>query len=231
MKKQRLDTKREVAKFDSVADQYSQLHQKSVGSSGEGIEYFAQYKVDCLRRYGVSPSARILDFGCGIGNLTQLMASSFAEVAGYDPSTESIDQAKKRGGTASYSSDLAQLPRQGFDIIVLSGVLHHVPPTDRVEVLASARAFLRHGGRAFVFEHNPNNPLTRRAVDACPFDDDAILLSPKEVRKGLREAGFGQVRQDYIVFFPRVLAMLRGLEPKLRSLPVGAQTLTIGSST
>ena len=80
-----------------------------------------------------------------------------------------------------------------------------------------------------MFEHNPWNPVTRRAVADCPFDDDAILLWPRELRSLFREAGYEDVRQDFIVFFPRSLALLRPLEPKLRWLFLGGQTMTIGS--
>jgi hypothetical protein len=78
-----------------------------------------------------------------------------------------------------------------------------------------------------VFEHNPLNPLTQKSVRDCPFDDDAILLFPWELRGLLARSGFERVRQDYIVFFPRLLRRLRPLEPKLGWLCLGAQTLTV----
>ena len=62
----------------------------------------------------------------------------------------------------------------------------------------------------------------------CPFDDDAILLRPREVRMLLRGAGLCAVQQDYVLFFPRWLAPLRPLERLLGSCPLGAQTLTVG---
>jgi hypothetical protein len=86
------------------------------------------------------------------------------------------------------------------------------------------------GGRLFVFEHNPYNPLTVQAVRACPFDDDAVLLPPGEVRALLASAGLGAVQQRFVLFFPRALARLRPLEPWLAWCPLGAQTLTLGTS-
>lgn len=225
---QELNKLREVEKFDRVATAYSDLHAASVAASGEGVEYFAQYKLDCLLRNGVPASSRVLDFGCGIGNLTRLLASSFQQVTGYDPSAKSVEQAQQLGGEATYVSDVAHLDDASFDVMVLSGVLHHVPPDERRAVLEGARCKLRRGARVFVFEHNPLNPLTRRAVDACPFDDDAILLPAREVRSRLAEAGYGQVEQSFIVFFPKALSWLRPLEPLLGFCPLGAQTMTIG---
>jgi hypothetical protein len=45
----------------------------------------------------------------------------------------------------------------------------------------------------------------------------------------LATAGLRDVRLDYIVFFPRILAALRPLEPRLGWLPLGAQVLVTGT--
>jgi hypothetical protein len=84
------------------------------------------------------------------------------------------------------------------------------------------------GGRIVIFEHNPLNPVTRRAVAICPFDENAELLYPWQVKKLLRKAGFARVGLDYIVFFPRPLALARPIEPSLSWLPLGAQVCAWG---
>jgi len=219
----------EIEKFDRVAHEYSQLHAQNISASGEPVEYFAQYKIDCLRRLGVPSGARVLDYGCGIGNLTSLLVGNFATVTGFDPSAGSLDLARQRLPETLFVDDPALLHDASFDVAVLSGVLHHVPVAERQALLVDVLRKLRPGGRVFVFEHNPYNPLTRRAVDTCPFDDDAILLPPREVRALLRGAGFASVAQDFIVFFPRALKLLRPLEPALSSFPLGAQTMTVAA--
>ena len=112
---------------------------------------------------------------------------------------------------------------------MLSGVLHHVPPHERKSVMSTVLQKLAPGGKVVIFEHNPWNPVTRRAVAECEFDDDAILLWPGELRGLLRGVGYADVRLEYIVFFPRPLALLRPLEPRLSWLFMGAQTMTIGT--
>ncbi|MEA2752262.1 MAG: hypothetical protein QOI41_6405, partial [Myxococcales bacterium] len=129
-----------------------------------------------------------------------------------------------------FHDDAKTLPKAHFATIVLSGVLHHVAPAARVDLLRTVRGLLRPGGQLVVFEHNRLNPVTRRAVAACAFDDDAILLWPWEARGVLRSAGFTSVRTDYIVFFPRALAFLRPLEPKLRRVILGAQQMVLATN-
>jgi hypothetical protein len=102
-------------------------------------------------------------------------------------------------------------------------VFHHIPPGERACWVSELRRVIRPGGALFVFEHNPLNPLTRKVVNDCPFDEDAILLPRRETTTLLRDAGFEDVAADYIVFFPQALAVLRPLERRLAWLPAGAQ--------
>lgn len=226
-----LERASEVEKFDHYAQSYREAHRESVRLSGEAPEYFAQHKLACLERAGVGPQQRLLDYGCGTGTLLGLSSARFSNVSGYDPSRESLALARERAPSATFYTDEDAIPDAAFDVAILSGVLHHVPPVERERVVSRVATKLAPGGRLFVFEHNPYNPLTVRAVRSCPFDDDAILLPPSEVRALLERAALGSVRQDYVLFFPRALARLRGLEPLLRWLPLGAQTLTIGAAT
>lgn len=216
-------------KFDDYAASYDSLHQQSVAASGEPTEYFALYKLACLDRIGAPKDAPILDYGCGIGNLTEPLARAFRDVHGFDPSAKSLEVAQRRAVGASLHATTAAIPDDHFATAVLSGVLHHVRPSDRLDLLRTVRRKLRPGGRVVIFEHNPINPLTRKAVADCPFDDDAILLWPWEIPRLLEDAGLGAVEREYIVFFPRALSFLRALEPRLKRLFVGAQTMTVGT--
>ena len=215
-------------KFDAYAQSYDELHNQSIGASGESLEYFSAYKRECLERLGAPTSEPLLDYGCGIGNVTRALAATFRVVHGFDPSSESLRVAARRVPGATFHAELDAVPRAHFASAVVSGVLHHVPRAERVTVLAELREKLRPGGRVFVFEHNPLNPVTRRAVATCPFDDDADLLWPWHGKSLLTAAGFREVELDYIVFFPRMLAFLRPLEPRLGWLPAGAQMLIMG---
>lgn len=226
----RLDPSTPPEKFDRYAREYLGLHQRSIESSGESPTYFAEYKLRCLERLeGVAFDEPILDFGCGIGMLTEQLVKRFSQVHGFDPSKESLALAAPRAPAATFTDATARIPGGHFALIVMSCVLHHIVPAERERVLRDALAKLRPGGRLVVFEHNPLNPLTRRAVAQCPFDDDAVLLWPREARRLLGRSGYENVRRDFIVFLPRALSKLRWMEPHLRLIPLGAQMMLVGA--
>lgn len=218
------------AKFDAHARDYEELHRRNIAASGEQPAYFAEYKLACLRRLvGPSYHAPILDYGCGTGTLTERLAAQFGDVGGYDPSGACLDEARKRAPSATYYGDPGAIPRGRFGLVVLANVLHHIAPAERPGLVSRLSELLQPGtGRLVAFEHNPYNPLTRRAVATCEFDDDAVLLGPAELTRLLSSAGLADVRRRFIVFFPRALAALRGLEPHLGWLPAGAQVMAVG---
>ncbi|MDP9000890.1 MAG: class I SAM-dependent methyltransferase [Myxococcota bacterium] len=221
------------AKFDAYAEDYVAIHQRNIAMSGESPAYFAAYKRGCLERL-VEPTfdQPVLDYGCGVGMVTEQLCARFSEVHGFDPSEQSVSAARVRAPRASFHTNLADVPEGRFGLVVISGVLHHVAPSEREAVLRRAIRKLRPGdGRVVVFEHNPLNPLTRRAVASCPFDDDAIMLGPWEGRRLLRRAGLRDVTLRFIVFLPRALAAFRWLEPRLGRVPLGAQVMLVGRSS
>ena len=218
------------AEFDRYAQSYEEMHAASIAASGESTEYFAVYKQKFLERLlGEGFDEPVLDFGCGIGNLTRFLTRSFKEVHGYDPSSESAELARTRAPGATFFDDPEALPKNHYGAAVLANVLHHVPPPNRPGLMEIVASTLSPGGKLIVFEHNPLNPLTRKVVAACPFDENAELLYPWMTKKLLRGAGLKRVALDYIVFFPHGLAKMRPLEPSLAWLPLGAQVCAWGT--
>jgi SAM-dependent methyltransferase len=215
--------------FDEHARSYEAVHAGNLAPSGEAPAYFASYKQRVVERIlGPRHSRPVLDYGCGIGMLTALLARSFPAVDGYDPSRESLELARARVPAARFFDRADALPSAHYGGVVLANVLHHVAPEERPRLLRGVTSLLAPGGTLVVFEHNRLNPVTRRVVSACPFDDGAHLLHPGEVKRLVRGSGLAGVHLDYIVFFPRALRVLRPLEPWLARLPLGAQVCAWG---
>ena len=219
-----------MSEFDQFSETYQELLDQSVGLTGERGDYFATYKARFVAaQVAPKPDCRILDFGCGVGLVCRQIKHLLprARVDGYDVSQGSLNQvdaALRCQGT--YTNERSELARD-YDAVILANVLHHVKPQDRRDTVSQAAELLGSNGRLVVFEHNPVNVLTRRAVANCPFDEDAILLPLRETVDYFRQKGL-RVRRDYIVFFPRFLGWLRPLEPFLNWCPLGAQYVVTG---
>lgn len=223
--------------FDRYAKEYRDLHKENIRASGEDPDYFSAYKVrfmrDYLLRSGKTVPSRFMDFGCGVGGTIGHLISQFpkTELHGFDVSGESIALAKAAYPMVNFSViDGHALPNGDdmFDGALAACVYHHIPPVERADWTREVFNKLKPGGVFFIFEHNPLNPLTLKAVRECPFDDDAILLPKRESVHLMRDAGFEMVETDFIVFFPRMLAGLRPLERFLTKIPLGAQYAVIG---
>ncbi|MGY0610900.1 class I SAM-dependent methyltransferase [Luteimonas sp. A501] len=218
--------------FDGHADRYRELHRDSVRGSGEEPDYFAAYKIDWIAKAlpagDAATGLRILDFGCGIGTSIPHLQRNFtgARIIGVDVSGRSIAMAREAHPAVRFDmieGERIPLPDASIDVAFAACVYHHLVPSERARWTAELHRVLRPGGRLFIFEHNPLNPLTRRVVRDCAFDDDAVLLPRRESLQLLRGAGFADAAVDYIVFFPAPLAFLRPLEPWLAIVPLGAQ--------
>ncbi len=217
--------------FDHFSSNYKELLDRSVALSGEGSEYFAEYKASYIARMvGKDFRGKILDYGCGVGLLSGLLKKYLpgSSIHGYDVSKGSIRMiAPELSAQGVFSNDLSRL-HGDYELAIISNVMHHVPPKDRQQTILQIAQRLVHRGRLVLFEHNPLNPLTQWVVKHCPFDDDAILLRPKEAGQYFQKAKLAIARRDYLVFFPRVLSVFRSLEPMLRWLPAGGQYVLIG---
>jgi hypothetical protein len=101
--------------------------------------------------------------------------------------------------------------------------IDHIDHGEHLRLLKEFHRALTGDGVAFVFEHNPLNPLTVRAVNTCPFDENARLIGARAMQSRLLAAGFKDARVRYRIFFPNALRALRPAEKWLTWLPLGAQ--------
>jgi len=217
--------------FDQFAEHYKQVLDETVAFSGDDSAYFAEYKARYLaRRFTRAFSGRVLDFGCGVGLLSESLKQHMPAIQldGFDPSQDSLSHISPTlTAQGRFTCDPDQLG-PNYDLIVMANVMHHIPPKQRQATISQLAERLNRKGTLAVFEHNPANPATRWVVEHCPFDHDAILLRLREMLTYLAGAQLHTVARDYIVFMPRSLAWLRRVEPALAWLPLGAQYVVLG---
>jgi ubiquinone/menaquinone biosynthesis C-methylase UbiE len=221
--------------FDAYASGYANTVNASIAASGEDVAFFARRKADEVARWlraasGPRPRS-VLDFGCGTGLSTAALAAALPSagiVTGVDVSPESVRQARRvhRGDRLRFvEGDARVLPFDdgAFDLVFTACVFHHIERELHVHWARELARVLRPGGVLFLFEHNPRNPLTVRAVRACPFDQGVVLLPPAYAREVLDAAGLVAQRPRFYFFFPAPLRRLRPLEPTVDRVPLGAQ--------
>jgi ubiquinone/menaquinone biosynthesis C-methylase UbiE len=222
------------AEFDSFADEYYAQHRENIRLSGEAPEYFAQYKIRKMQKHLPllnDAGRKILDFGVGIGNSIPHLRHYFplAQIEYADVSQRCVDIARARfpGNDIFHMIDATAmrvpLADESFDAVFTACVFHHIAHASHDAWLAELKRIVKPGGYVVVFEHNPFNPLTLRAVNTCPFDANAKLISAPAFKERVKKAGWKNPRVRYHIFFPAFLKSMRVLEPYLDRVPLGGQ--------
>lgn len=165
-----------------------------------------------LQRAQIAPGSRILDLGCGTGDLTLELLALGAQVTAIDLSTGMLALAEQRvrafggGRRATFVATAVErldLDSDAFDIVVGRFILHHLEIARAAPEIARV---LRSGGRAVFAENSAHNPIlmaARRHV-AGRFGiprlgtDDERPLSAEDV-DALRPY-FDDVQLSYPVF-------------------------------
>lgn len=122
-------------------------------------------------------SARVLDVGCGDGQVSRLVARLGASlVVGVDPTWNQVRVAGERGGGASFAmAGAAALPfaAASFDAVVACLVFEHIRDVD--DAIAEVARVLAPGGRFCFFL---NHPLLQTPNSG--WIDDQILDPPEQ---------------------------------------------------
>ncbi len=228
----------EGMEFDRFASTYDEELNRGLRRSGESKDYFASGRTDflasqlravgLLKTHASDGPCSIWDFGCGTGSAVPHLLHAFpgSTICGTDVSSESLEVARAEHPEARFC-DAAAVAAGEFDGAYCNGVFHHIPPSHRSGALGQVRRGLRPGGWFALFENNPWNPVTVKAMRECAFDDDAITLTPTETQTLLVQAGFEVLRTRFLFFFPRAFRVFRFLELRLSMVPVGAQYVVL----
>ena len=131
--------------------------------------------VDLLARVDASSPSRVVDLGCGAGNLTVLLRQRWpgAQVLGLDSSPEMVAAAPAQEGVAFEVADLRDWePTEPVDVLLSNAVLQWVP--GHLELLPRLVEAVAPGGwLAFQVPGNgaePSHTLCRELAAEAPYD-------------------------------------------------------------
>lgn len=133
-----------------LARRYDLINQALFLPTG-GSGRLRQAVVDAL---ALGPGDRVLELGCGTGQVTARLVSAGATVTAVDALPDMLDAARRRAPTAHLiQGDAFEVEVGGdYDAIVLAFVLHNFGAPDRRRLLGRAAAALGSGGRVAVLD-------------------------------------------------------------------------------
>ena len=221
-----------MAVFDRDAADYESAVERAVAFAGQPHDVYLAAKARKLveiarRRLGGNPQTA-LDVGCGTGRLDRHLLGSVGSLHGVDASAAMVERARQAVPEAEYAvaaGDALPFEDGRFDLSFAVCVLHHVGRDGRAQLVREMARVTRGGGLVVVFEHNPLNPLTRKVVRSCAFDEGVELLGRRETRALVEDAGLETTDGEYILFFPWRTRLVDALERPLAAVPLGAQYL------
>jgi SAM-dependent methyltransferase len=181
------------------------------GNLWDAEEFYAngELEIDALMRAlderSLSVSRqRCLDFGCGVGRLTQALAGHFDLVDGVDIAQSMIERARRRnkhGDSCQYHvnvrDDLRLFGDGAFDLVYSNIVLQHMEPDIAVRYIAEFMRVLKPGGLA-VFQVPSRHVAPPRLEDGSHAARVSVGEGnrPVELKPGEKTVVKAKVRND-----------------------------------
>ena len=157
-----------------------------------------------IKRIGVNRELKVADFGCGTGAFIARFRNHPFKLYGIDISSKMIEYAKIKYPQIQFKTgdvEKSGYDSKYFDVIFLSGILHHFP--DFRKVIAECHRVLKPGGFILAYDPHYANPLMwLYRVKKSPFysskgvTENEQPLAKSTVKAVLMESEF----KDYEVY-------------------------------
>ncbi len=128
-------------------------------------DYYSSYYIHKYARF--KKTDIVLDFGCGLGRLSERYAKSVSSLVGIDISNKLIEFAKKNSthkNISYYVGDSLGQIEERFDLIYVFGVFLHLTDEMLSDLIASFHKVLKDGGRIVFIEPLLNNRIEKEEV-------------------------------------------------------------------
>lgn len=150
----------------------------------------------------LKPKARVLDVGCGTGNLLAWVADAFpsVELVGIDrcrPMLEQgLDKLNDRAHFIQADSERLPLPSKYFDVLLNTHCFHHFP--NQAKAVSEMFRVVKPGGEVLVIDGWRDGPWGHMIYDRIvpAFEGEVLHASRARFRKLFEDAGFQVLKQQ-----------------------------------
>jgi len=124
----------------------------------------------------------VLDFGCGYGHGSYFLNPWALKVTGFDLHQHVVDKANELFGSATlkYTSDLATVEKEPFDVVVSIEAIEHLEKPDLDEKLAwfatKAPSIYCTTPNGNVFHYQPQTPAERRGYHIWHYTETELVV-------------------------------------------------------
>ncbi len=195
-----------IQAHNKVADKYAAIHGE-IYNQHEQSRIHASLKeaMELIQCGDMKTRKRVLDLGCGAGNLTDHLVSLGAEVIASDVSPTFLTQIRQRHPESTVTtlqlngSDLCDLQDASIDMVAAYSVLHHIP--DYLVIIDECLRVLKPGGILYL-DHEVPDEYWDNIVSLKQFYKEVQSFWPHNITKFLK-------LENYVDFLIRKLCNSR----------------------
>lgn len=169
---------------------YATTHAGLSGASAAGYVYRRDIRDHLIRR----PGARVLDIGCGQGELVRLLREDGYDASGVDVSAEQVALAHDAGVPTVVLGDFIDVlntEASSLDAVVATDLLEHLTKDEVLRVFDSVRRALRPGGVFIARTPNAISPFSGN-LQYSDFTHESVF-TPRSVTQIANATGYSTV--------------------------------------